>query len=70
MPPSVSHVQRTRKPITVLLEPDEILTVDSAARLRRESRTGYARRVLLREANADLRADERKMAGVNDGEAA
>jgi uncharacterized protein (DUF1778 family) len=49
-------------PVSTPMEPDEIATVDKAAAIRSESRASYIRRVILREANADLREAERKSA--------
>jgi uncharacterized protein (DUF1778 family) len=42
------------------MEPQDIDMIDRAAALRDEARAAYMRRVILREAGADLREAERK----------
>lgn len=58
--------QRTPKyPVSVGRMVDaEIEVIDRAAALKKETRAEYMRRVLLREANADLRDAERKAQAV------
>lgn len=46
------------------MEDGDIETVDRAAALRDESRASYMRRVILREAGADLREAERRAAAA------
>ena len=57
---SQKRQRRVKLPVSVPMEEDEISTVDKAASLRSESRASYVRRVILREANADLRDAERR----------
>ena len=56
--------RRIRLPVSVPMSEPDIDILDRAAAIREESRASYARRVLLREANADLREAERKAQAV------
>jgi uncharacterized protein (DUF1778 family) len=61
MPPLTSPRQRRiRFPVSVPMDDADLGLVDRAAALRSESRASYIRRVMIREANADLRDAERK----------
>lgn len=62
--PTVRRERRIKFPVSVPMDETDIDVIDRAAAIRDESRASYARRVLLREANADLREAERKAQAV------
>jgi uncharacterized protein (DUF1778 family) len=52
--------RRIRFPVSVPMDEADLELIDRAAKIRTESRASYIRRVILREARADLRDAERK----------
>lgn len=62
--PLKQRQRRARLAVSTPMALDEIELVDKAAALRTESRAGYIRRVIVREANADIREAERKSQAV------
>lgn len=63
MPKTLARRQRRiRFPVSVPMGETDLEVIDRAAAIRDESRASYIRRVMLREANAELRELERKAA--------
>lgn len=60
--PRRKHQQRARYFVNVPVYDADMATIECAAALRNEPRATYVRRVVLREARADLRRAERKAA--------
>lgn len=61
MPKTLTRRQRRiRFPVSVPMDEPDLDVIDRAAAIREESRASYIRRVMLREARADIRDMERK----------
>lgn len=59
-PPVIQRQRRARYYVTVPVYEEDLNVLDRAAAIRSEPRARYVRRVMLREARADLREAERK----------